>query len=173
MAKFGCPERFITMIRQFHDAMMARVQDDYETSETFPVTNGVKQGCVPAPTLFSIMFSAMLTDAFHDSEEGIPIRYRTDGKLFNQSRLQAVTKVKETTVLSMPPVNRLCKQLLTGYLGHATIWPLHQHQEHRGHVPTPPWQVPPEIQHQSKWYSAQSCGQVHIPGQHPVTPDQH
>ena len=98
MAKFGCPERFITIIRQFHDGMMARVQDDGETSEAFPVTNGVKQGCVLAPTLFSIMFSAMLIDAFHDSEEGIAIRYRTDGKLFNQRRLQAVTKVKETVI---------------------------------------------------------------------------
>ena len=28
-------------------------------SEPFEVTNGVKQGCVMAPTLFSMMFSAM------------------------------------------------------------------------------------------------------------------
>ena len=74
----------------------------YRMAEThqmpLPVTNGVEQGCVLAPTPFSIMFSAMLTDAFHDSEEGILIRYRTDGKLFNQGRLQAVTKVKETTI---------------------------------------------------------------------------
>ena len=44
--------------------------------------NGVKQGCVLASTLFS-MFSAMLTDAFQDGDNGIPIRYRFDGKLFN------------------------------------------------------------------------------------------
>ena len=30
------------------------------------MTNRVKQGCVMAPTLFSIMFSAMLTDVFQD-----------------------------------------------------------------------------------------------------------
>ncbi len=40
----------------------------------------------------------MLSDAFRDREEGVPIRYRTDGKLFNQRRLQAVTKVKETVI---------------------------------------------------------------------------
>ncbi len=28
MSKFGCPERFIMMVRQFHDGMMARVLDD-------------------------------------------------------------------------------------------------------------------------------------------------
>ena len=64
MAKFGCPPRYIAMVRQFHDGMQARIQNDGEYSEPFPVTNGVKQGCVMAPTLFSMMFSAMLTDAF-------------------------------------------------------------------------------------------------------------
>ena len=56
MTKFGCPPRYIAMVRQFHDGMQARVQNDGEYSEPFPVTNGVKQGCVMAPTLFSMMF---------------------------------------------------------------------------------------------------------------------
>ena len=64
MAKFGCPPRCIAMVRQFHDGMQARVQNDGEYSEPFPVTNRVKQGCVMAPTLFSMMFSAMLTYVF-------------------------------------------------------------------------------------------------------------
>ena len=81
MAKFGCPTKFIAMVRQFHDGMLARVQIDGEFSDPFPVTNGVKQGCVLAPTLFNMMFSAMLTAAFLD---GIPIRYHFNGKLFNK-----------------------------------------------------------------------------------------
>ena len=83
MAKFGCPPRYIAMVRQFHDGTQARIQNDGEYSEPFPVTNGVKQGCVMAPTLFSMMFSAMLTDAFQDVDAGFPIRYRFDGKLLN------------------------------------------------------------------------------------------
>ena len=75
MAKFGCPTNFMAMVRQFHDGMLARVQNDGEFSDLFPVTNGVKQGCVLAPTLFSMMFSAMLTAAFQDGDNGIPIRY--------------------------------------------------------------------------------------------------
>ena len=71
MAKFGCPAKFIAMVRQFHDGMLARVQNDGEFSDPFPVTNGVKQGCVLASTLFSMMFSAMLTDAFQDGDNGI------------------------------------------------------------------------------------------------------
>ena len=75
--------------------MLARVQNDGEFSDPFPVTNGVKQGCELAPTLFSMMFSAMLTAAFQDGDNGIPIRYRFDGKLFNLRRLQAKSKVQK------------------------------------------------------------------------------
>ena len=98
MAKFGSPTKFIAMVRQFHDGMLARVQNDAEFSDPFPVTNGFKQGCVLAPTLFSMMFSAMLTAAFQDGDNGIPIRYRFDGKVFNLRRLQAKSKV-QTEVL--------------------------------------------------------------------------
>lgn len=48
------------------------------------------------PTLFSIMFNAMLNDTLLKSDAGINIRYRVNGKLFNLRRLQAITKVKET-----------------------------------------------------------------------------
>ena len=71
------------------------VQDQGNYSEPFAVTNDVKRGCVLAPILFSLMFSAMLTDAFRDSDMGVGcLRYRTDGKLFNLRRLQAKTKVQ-------------------------------------------------------------------------------
>ena len=42
MTKTGCSPRFITMVREFHDCMQARVQNDGEYSEPFPVINGVK-----------------------------------------------------------------------------------------------------------------------------------
>ena len=74
--------------------MLARVQDNGESSEAFLITNGVKQRCLPAPTLSSIMFSAMLFDAFSGSDTGIDILYCTDGSIFNLRRLQAKTKVK-------------------------------------------------------------------------------
>ena len=81
-------------MRQFHDGMLARVQNNGEFSDPFSVTNGVKQGCVLAPTLFYMMFSAMLTATCQNGDNGIPIRYRFDGKLFNLRRLQAESKVQ-------------------------------------------------------------------------------
>ena len=49
MAKSGCPSRFIAIVRQFNDGIMARVQNDGECA--FEVKNGLKQGCFVAPTL--------------------------------------------------------------------------------------------------------------------------
>nr|VZI11783.1 unnamed protein product [Spirometra erinaceieuropaei] len=98
MQKFGCPERFTQMVRQLHDGMMARVTDNGAVSEAFAVTNGVKQGCVLAPTLFSLMFSAMLMDAYRDERPGIRIAYRTDGHLLNQRRMHLQSRVTTTTV---------------------------------------------------------------------------
>ena len=82
MAEFGYPPRFKAVVRHFHDGMQSRVQNDGEFSELFEITNGIKQCCVMAPTLFSMMFSVMLKDTFQDSDTGFPIRYRFDGNIF-------------------------------------------------------------------------------------------
>jgi len=68
--------------------MTAKVLEDGDASDAFPVTSGVKQGCVLAPTLFGMVSAAMLSDAFQDSETGISL---TNRRLFNLRCLQAVT----------------------------------------------------------------------------------
>ena len=78
--------------------MHARVQDNGERFVDFRVTNRIKQGRVLAPTLFSIMFSAMLFDAFCGPDNGIDIRSRTDGFIFKFRRLQTKTKVKNDII---------------------------------------------------------------------------
>ncbi|BHF70572.1 hypothetical protein SprV_0301362400 [Sparganum proliferum] len=78
--------------------MMARVTNNGAVSETFAVTNGVKQGCVLAPTLFSLMFSAMLIYAYREERPGIRIAYRTDIHLLNQRRMRFQSRVSTTTV---------------------------------------------------------------------------
>ncbi|VDL86017.1 unnamed protein product [Schistocephalus solidus] len=78
--------------------MMARVADNGTVSEAFAVTNGVKQGCVLAPTLFSLMFSAMLMDAYRDERSGIRIAYRMDGRLLNQRRMHFRSRVSTATI---------------------------------------------------------------------------
>nr|VZI25274.1 unnamed protein product [Spirometra erinaceieuropaei] len=98
MQKFGCPERFNQMVRQLHDGIMARVTDNGAVSEAFAVTNGVKQGCVLAPTLFSLMFTVRLMDAYCDESPGIRIAYRMDGHLLNQRRMNFQSRVSTATM---------------------------------------------------------------------------
>jgi hypothetical protein len=98
LRKLGCPEKFVNIIRSFHDGMSARVLDQGSFSEPFTVTNGVRQGCVLAPTLFSLLLAVMLQDAFRHSSSGVYMRFRTDGRLFNLRRLQARTKVLDALI---------------------------------------------------------------------------
>ena len=85
MAKFGCPPRFHSHGPTAHDGMQARVQNDGEYSEPFPVTNGVKQCCYGTNTVQHDVF-AMLKDALHVTLV-FPFKYRFDGKLFVLRRM--------------------------------------------------------------------------------------
>ena len=69
----------------------------FDGSSSFPtsINNGVKQGCVLAPILFGIFFSLLLSFAFSVSEDRVFLLTRSDGKLFNLSRLRAKTKVRQ------------------------------------------------------------------------------
>nr|VZI05706.1 unnamed protein product [Spirometra erinaceieuropaei] len=63
-----------------------------------PSTSGLKQGCVLEPTLFRLMYSAMLMDVYRDERPGIRIAYRTDGRLLNQGRINLQSCASTTTV---------------------------------------------------------------------------
>ena len=79
------------MIEVLHTGMMANVSVGGEVSESFVVTNGDKQDCVLAPTLFSIFLSAMLDEAFRDMG-GVCIQSRQNTDLFNVAHFRAKTK---------------------------------------------------------------------------------
>ncbi|XP_047488146.1 uncharacterized protein LOC125038649 [Penaeus chinensis] len=92
MKRLGCPQKFLSMVIQLHEDQRGQVSNDL--SKLFPISNGVKQGCVLAPTLFTIFFSMVLKQTTEDlsDDNGIYIRYRFDGSLFNLRRLQSHTK---------------------------------------------------------------------------------
>ena len=78
--------------------MMASVMGSSSGSDTFPVKNGTKQGCVMAPVLFAIHFSAMLQLAFRDTVEGLNSQFRMNGNLINAQSLKAKTKLRELSL---------------------------------------------------------------------------
>ena len=103
LQRVGCPIMLLKLISSFHDGMFSSVQYEGSRSREFLVRNGVKQGCVLAPTLFGIYFSVLLWVAFGDEHDnGIFIRTRFDGSLFNIARLRSRRKTTEV----------LCRDLL-------------------------------------------------------------
>ena len=88
----------MNIIKSFHLGLQVRVLDQVSFSEPFSITNGVKQGCVLTPTLFSIMLAALLADAIKSTASGIFMRYRVDGSVFNLQRLRAKTNVFHTVI---------------------------------------------------------------------------
>ena len=99
MHKFGCPDKFISIVRAFHDGMKASVSVGGNETAPFNVELGVKQGCVIAPILFNI-YLATATILFHGRlpPGSIDITYRLDRNLFDLRSLQAQTKVSHGKV---------------------------------------------------------------------------
>ena len=89
----GCPPKLLNFTKTFHVGTRVTVKFSGDSSEAFDINIGVKQGCVLAPTLFNIFFFILLKHAFGSAEEGILLHTRSNGKLFNQARLRAKTKV--------------------------------------------------------------------------------
>ena len=74
LARFGVPQRMISVIRQFHDGMRACVRLDGDVcSGWFAVEQGLRQGCVLAPLLFNISFAAVthVSYARFEADKGI------------------------------------------------------------------------------------------------------
>ncbi|CAE1230957.1 unnamed protein product [Acanthosepion pharaonis] len=91
------PPKFLILVIQLHKDQRSQVRLNSDLSVPFPIVNGVKRGCVLAPTLFNIFFSMMLKQTTEDldDDDAVYICYRLDGNLFNHKRLQAHTKTLE------------------------------------------------------------------------------
>ena len=89
LRKLGCPDHFTCLIASLHQGMKASVSLKGELSEPFSVNNGVKQGCVLAPTLFSLYLTVVLNQAFKDHHQGVMLQCRPGADLFNVSQFKS------------------------------------------------------------------------------------
>ena len=63
--------QFATDAAPLHENLCGQIRLNGEMSGPFPITNGVKQVCVLAPTLFSIFFSMMLKQVANDLDDEV------------------------------------------------------------------------------------------------------
>ena len=90
LEKLGCPSGFVDLLKQLHLNMKAR--------EPISIDNGVKQGDIPAPTVFSIYFAVTLAYAFRGCDIRVYLRFRTSGKVFNLRRFNAKSNTFQTLI---------------------------------------------------------------------------
>ena len=100
LRRFGCPDRFVSLISAFHENMEAQIECAGLLTDPFPITSGVKQGCVLAPTLFSLYLAAMMKELPPDMP-GIKMRTCTDGGLFNLGRFRATSLTSKLKVTEL------------------------------------------------------------------------
>ena len=75
------------IVKSFHTNTRATIQYDGSVSDSFEIKSGVKQGCVLAPPFFDNLYLMLLKLAFGSSSLGIKLHTRTNGNLFNLTRL--------------------------------------------------------------------------------------
>ena len=97
------PSHVFAMQQQFHTGMCAQVVMAGSQSSSFPIEVGVKQGCVLAPILLSLLLVAITSVSHRDlqSSDFVGIEYRLDGGLFNLRRLQAETKTSSAVISTL------------------------------------------------------------------------
>ena len=64
--QLGCPPKFLTIVQQLHEGQQVQIKHNGNLLDPFPIGNGVKQGCMLAPTLFAIFYSMMLREAMEE-----------------------------------------------------------------------------------------------------------
>uniref|UniRef100_A0A0G4G7Y3 Reverse transcriptase domain-containing protein n=1 Tax=Chromera velia CCMP2878 TaxID=1169474 RepID=A0A0G4G7Y3_9ALVE len=74
LLKVGIPPLLTDIIISFMQDMEACVEVNRERTELFAVKNGIRQGCVIGPLLFSsILFEAVTQEALQGSDEGVEV----------------------------------------------------------------------------------------------------
>lgn len=100
LSRLHCHDKYIKTLRPLHDDMSATVLNNSgSVSESFRVEAVLKQGCIIAPTLFSIFIAVILLG--NELLQGVHLVYRTDGKLFNLNKFKAKSKIRYTIIMEL------------------------------------------------------------------------
>ena len=84
LKKYGVPPSMLSIVHSLHDGMSAEVIVNGQMAPEFEVhiCNGLRQGCVIAPTLFKLYFALGMEQWRSKCKEfGVDVMYKCGGKL--------------------------------------------------------------------------------------------
>ena len=96
LQKYGIPPVLVNLIKSLHEGMTAEVRVGGATSPGIQVTNGLRQGCTIAPTLFNLYFNLVVEEWRRRCQPlGVEVLYKFGGKLVGE-RTRRPSKVAVT-----------------------------------------------------------------------------
>ena len=81
LRQVGLSTKVQRLLRDLHTNTRSCIRAYGTTSDFFEVNNGVRQGCVLAPSLFNIFLDHIIRTAISTVPDGITLRYTTNGQL--------------------------------------------------------------------------------------------
>ena len=85
LRKYGIPPTLVNIIRSLHDGMKTEVTMDGATTPEIEVTNGLRQGCTIAPTLFNLYFNFVIELWRKRSQPfSVEVHYKCGGRLVGE-----------------------------------------------------------------------------------------
>ena len=172
MAKYSCSEKFIT-VRPFHDDMQTRVQDNGESSVTFPITNGIKQGCVLGTTFLVSCFlwcclmhlvAQMMESTFYTTLMALSSTSDQDEDWYCQ-RVSVCRWLCTECYYYQSQHAKQCWQILNGLW---QFWLNHQHKKDRSDATASAWKTICQAQHHHQGTMTESVRKVLLPHRHPL-----
>ena len=114
---YHLPPKLLNVIKALHNKTSAAVRTYGKISDQFPVSVGVKQGCVLAPTLFNLFLDAVIRLAItdHQSEGGLCLSYLLDADLVgSRKKLTSEVSVSDLEYADdMALISDSCEGLIT------------------------------------------------------------
>ena len=85
LRKYEVPPSLLNIIRSLHDGMKAEITVDGAITPEIEVTNGLRQGCTIAPTLFNLYFNLVMGQWYTKRHSfGTEVHYKCGGKLVGE-----------------------------------------------------------------------------------------
>ena len=102
LATIGIPPKLLAVFQALYSRNNCRVKFGNKFSKKFKVIEGLKQGCPAACILFNIFFAIVIGVIKQQLyTQGIELKFRYDGDIFNLQRLYAKTKIEKKMLLEM------------------------------------------------------------------------